>query len=311
MLPKAVKIVEVGARDGLQNEARMLSVGERVELIRLLGESGLRAIEVGSFTPAKWSPQMVGSGEVLAGVLAGEAGRASGGDGGGVAYPVLVPNMRGLEDALAAGAREVAVFAAASEGFSRANLNCDIETSLARFGEVAGRARGEGVAVRGYVSCVLGCPVEGEVAVEAVVRVCGELVEMGCYEVSLGDTIGVGTPGKVGALIERVGAEVGREKLAVHFHDTYGQALANIYAALQLGIATVDASVAGLGGCPHAPGASGNVATEDVVYMLDGLGIRSGVDMGKLLRAGEYACGKLGRGSGSKVGVALGKKTDC
>ncbi len=294
MLPPYVKIVEVGARDGLQNEARALSVASRVEFIRLLGETGVRAIEVGSFTSAKRVPQMVGSGEVLKSIQRNN----------GVGYPVLVPNLRGLEDACAAGATEIAVFAAASETFSQHNLRCDIAASLERFAVVIERAHAADIRVRGYVSCALGCPYQGAVPSAEVARVAALLYNFGCYEISLGDTIGVGTPRQAQAMLERVAADIPLEKLAVHFHDTYGQALANIYAVLQLGVQVVDSSVAGLGGCPYAPGASGNVATEDVAYLLHGLGLHSGINMPQLLRAGDYICKQLGRRNHSKVAAA-------
>lgn len=295
MLPQEVTIIEVGPRDGLQNESRMLSVEARVELIRLLGEAGLRSIEVGSFTSARWIPQMAGSDKVLKSVKRIQ----------GVCYPVLVPNLRGLEDAMQSGATEIAVFAAASETFSEKNINCGIDESIVRIKAVTQRALGHGIAVRGYVSCVLGCPYQGEVSFDEVARVSMLLREFGCYEISLGDTIGVGTPSKAQAMVERVAQTIPLEMVAVHFHDTYGQALANIYAVLQLGVRVVDSSIAGLGGCPFAAGASGNVATEDVVYMLDGMGIGHGVSLPKLLLAGEYACAQLGRANHSKAAVAL------
>lgn len=295
MLPQRVTIVEVGPRDGLQNEARTLSVAARVELIRLLGAAGLQSIEVGSFTSAKRVPQMAGSGEVLKSIRRIE----------GVSYPVLVPNLRGLEDAMQSGATEIAVFAAASETFSQKNINCGIDESIERFTGVAGRALAGGIKVRGYVSCALGCPYQGEVPIAEVARVSALLHDLGCYEISLGDTIGVGTPGKAVAMIECVAANIPLEKLAAHFHDTYGQALANIHAVLQLGVAVIDSAVAGLGGCPYAEGASGNVATEDVVYMLDGMGVHTGVEIDKLLRAGEYICAQLGRNNHSKAATAL------
>ena len=298
MLPQRVRIVEVGPRDGLQNEARTLPVAARVELIRLLGEAGLKSIEAGSFTSAKWVPQMACSGEVLKSIHRVE----------GVSYPVLVPNLRGLEDALEAGATEVAVFAAASETFSRKNINCGVDESIERFAGVVERALAAGVKVRGYVSCVLGCPYQGEVSLDEVARVSGLLHELGCYEISLGDTIGVGTPGKARAMVERVAQDIPVAQLAAHFHDTYGQALANIYGVLQLGVRVVDSAIAGLGGCPYAKGASGNVATEDVVYMLDGMGIHSGVLLDKLLPAGDYICEQLGRGNNSKVAAALSRQ---
>ncbi|MGI9310609.1 MAG: hydroxymethylglutaryl-CoA lyase [bacterium] len=299
MLPQRVTIVEVGPRDGLQNEARILPVAARVELIRLLGAAGLRIIEAGSFVSPKRVPQMVGSGDVLR-ALDSRAG---------VRYPVLTPNLRGLEDAIAAGATEVAVFAAASEAFSQRNINCSIAESIARFAEVAARASSAGVAMRGYVSCALGCPYQGAVPPDEVARVAAMLRELGCDEISLGDTIGVGTPRKAAEMIARVAEDVALERLAVHFHDTYGQALANLYAALQCGVRVVDSAIAGLGGCPYAAGASGNVATEDVVYLLDGLGIDSGVDLRELLRASDYACAQLGCDNRSKAARALSRRT--
>jgi hydroxymethylglutaryl-CoA lyase len=297
-LPDRVKMVEVGPRDGLQNEPRAVSAAVRIELIERLADAGLTAIEAGSFVSPKWVPQMADTDKVLAGLRR----RA------GVSYPVLVPNMKGLEGALSAGASEVAVFAAASETFSKRNINCAIDESLDRFAEVARAARAHAVPVRGYISCVLGCPYEGDVAAETVARVAVRLVEIGCYEISLGDTIGVGTPGKAQAMIETVAARVPVGKLAVHFHDTYGQALANILAALEKGVACVDSAVAGLGGCPYAPGASGNVASEDVLYMLDGLGIRTGVNLSKLAAAGRFISETLGREPASRVARALAAK---
>lgn len=285
MIPREVKLVEVGPRDGLQNEPRPLDAAAKIALIERLAESGLRVVESGSFVSPKWVPQMADTDKVMAGIRRKP----------GVSYPVLVPNMKGLDGALAAKADEIAVFGAASESFSRKNINCSIAESLERFAPVVDRARAAGVRVRGYVSCVLGCPYEGAVAPAAVAGVSAKLFAMGCYEVSLGDTIGVGTPGAAQAMVEAVAAAVPRERLAVHFHDTWGQALANILACLERGIATVDSAVAGLGGCPYAKGASGNVATEDVLYMLDGLGVRTGVDFGQLAAAGRFVCEKLGR----------------
>jgi hydroxymethylglutaryl-CoA lyase len=299
-LPNRVRMVEVGPRDGLQNEPRMVSPAVRIELIERLADAGLTAIEAGSFVSPKWVPQMADTDKVLAGLRRRE----------GVSYSVLTPNLKGLEGALAAGASEAAVFAAASETFSKRYINCSIDESLDRFAEVAQTARARAVPVRGYISCVLGCPYEGEVTAEAVARVAIRLVEVGCYEISLGDTIGVGTPGKAQAMIETVAARVPVGKLAVHFHDTYGQALANVLAALEKGVACVDSAVAGLGGCPYAPGASGNVASEDVLYMLDGLGVRTDVDLDKLAGAGRYISDTLGREPASKVARALaGKKS--
>jgi isopropylmalate/homocitrate/citramalate synthase len=297
-LPQKVRIVEVGPRDGLQNEAGVVPAAVKIELIHRLAAAGLPAVEATAFVSPKWIPQMADNAEVMAGIRLKP----------GVAYPVLVPNLKGFEAALAAGAGEVAVFGAASEAFSRKNINCSIAESLARFAPVMQAAQRHGVRVRGYVSCVAGCPYQGTVEPAAVAAVAAELARMGCYEISLGDTIGVGTPGRIQAMLAAVAAAVPMEKLAVHFHDTYGQALANIYAALELGVATVDSSVAGLGGCPYAKGASGNVATEDVVYMLDGLGIETGVDLDLLFEAGRYICAALGREPGSKVARAMAAK---
>jgi hydroxymethylglutaryl-CoA lyase len=294
-LPKRVKLVEVGPRDGLQNEAQAVPVEVRIDLIERLAGAGLSAIETGAFVSARKVPQMADTASVLAGL---ERRR-------GVRYPVLVPNLRGLEAALAAGAREIAVFAAASETFSRRNINASIAESLERYREICNRARREGIPVRGYVSCVLGCPFEGPVAPAAVRDVAAALLTMGCEEVSLGDTIGIGTPGRTREMIEIVRKEVPVRQIACHFHDTYGQALANILAALEMGVAVFDSSVAGLGGCPFAPGAAGNVASEDLLYMLDGLGVETGVDMTKLAAAGKFICDYLGRPTGSKVAQAM------
>ncbi len=294
-LPERVRIVEVGPRDGLQNEATPVDVATRIGLIDRLTAAGLPAIESGSFVSPKWVPQMADTDAVLAGITRRD----------GVDYPVLVPNMRGLEAALAAGVGEVAVFGAASESFSRKNINCSIAESLERFRPVCDAAIRQGLRVRGYVSCVLGCPYEGEIAPRAVATVARALADMGCYEVSLGDTVGTGTPGKARAMIEAVAAELPVGMLAAHFHDTYGQALANLYAVLQLGVATVDSSVIGLGGCPYAAGASGNVATEDVLYLLDGLDIETGVDMDALLAAGRFIGEHLGRTPSGRVARAL------
>jgi len=294
-LPFRVKIVEVGARDGLQNEAQVVPTAVKVSLIGRLAAAGLTTIEAGAFVHPKRVPQMADTAEVLAGL----ARRP------GIRYPVLVPNETGMARALAAGAEEVAVFAAASESFSQHNINCSIDESLARFAPVMETAAAQGVPVRGYVSCVLGCPYEGEISSARVAEVSERLVGMGCYEISLGDTIGVGTPGKARVMMESVAARVPLGQLAVHFHDTYGQALANIHACLELGMATVDSSVAGLGGCPYAPGATGNVASEDVLYLLDGLGIATGVDLAKLAAAGRFISEHLGRPPASKVALAL------
>lgn len=293
--PENVKIVEVGPRDGLQNETRILSIEQRTKFIQSLASSGLRHIEAGSFISPKWLPQMSNT----AGVLSGLELDA------GIHYPVLVPNLRGMQDALVAGAREVAVFAAASETFSQKNINCSIGESMDRFTEVFALAQAHDIRVRGYVSCVLGCPYEGEIEVQQTAAVSRQLYELGCYEISLGDTIGAGTPLKTSTLIEAVAQKIGIENIAVHFHDTYGQALANIYAALQLGVHSIDSSVAGLGGCPYAEGASGNVASEDVVYMLNGMGISTGIDLEKLAACGRAICEQLGIPVRSRVSLAL------
>ena len=293
-LPKRVRMVEVGPRDGLQNEGTAIPAAVKIGLINRLSATGLATIEATSFVSPKWVPQMADNVEVLSGIER----RA------GVSYPVLVPNLKGLEGALAAGVQEVAVFAAASESFSRKNINCSIAQSLERFQEVIAAAGRERVRVRGYLSCVLGCPYEGEIAPAAVASAAARLLEMGCYEISLGDTIGVGTPEKARAMVEAVAKRVPLERLAVHFHDTYGQALANILSVLEQGVSVVDSAVAGLGGCPYAAGASGNVASEDLLYMLDGLGIATGVDLARLIDAGNYISDFLGRPSGSKVARA-------
>jgi len=294
-LPRKVKVVEVGPRDGLQNEVETVPSAVRIALIEALADSGLTVVEAGAFVSPKWVPQMADS----AAVLKGLERRA------GVRYPVLVPNMTGYTAARAAGAQEIAVFGAASESFTRHNLNCSIAESLDRFAPVAAAARRDGLALRGYVSCVLGCPYEGAVDPAAVAAVAARLLALGCEEISLGDTIGVGTPGGAQAMIQAVTAAVPYDRLAVHFHDTYGQALANVLACLELGIATVDGAVAGLGGCPYAPGASGNLATEDLLYMLDGLGVETGVDLDALLAAGRLICDHLGRPPASRVARAL------
>ncbi|MBC2381142.1 hydroxymethylglutaryl-CoA lyase [Pseudomonas sp. WS 5106] len=290
-LPSHVRLVEVGPRDGLQNEAQPISVADKVRLVDALSAAGLSYIEVGSFVSPKWVPQMAGSAEVFAQIQRKP----------GVTYGALAPNLRGFEDALAAGVKEVAVFAAASEAFSQRNINCSISESLERFAPIMAAAKRHGISVRGYVSCVLGCPYEGEIAPEQVAAVARELYAMGCYEVSLGDTIGTGTAGATRRLFEVVGAQVPRDKLAGHFHDTYGQAVANIYASLLEGINVFDSSIAGLGGCPYAKGASGNVATEDVLYLLNGLGIETGIDLEALIGAGQQISSVLGRPSGSRV----------
>jgi isopropylmalate/homocitrate/citramalate synthase len=295
-LPGRVKMVEVGPRDGLQNEPATVLPATRIELIDRLSAAGLPVIEAGSFVSPKWVPQMADTDAVLAGIDRRPE----------VGYPVLVPNMKGFEAARAAGAEEIAVFGAASESFTKRNINCSIAESLTRFTPVVAAARDDGIRVRGYVSCVLGCPYEGEIALPAVAEVAGRLYEMGCYEVSLGDTIGIGTPRRAQAMVEAVAGRVPVAHLALHFHDTYGQALANVLACLELGIATVDSSVAGLGGCPFARGASGNLASEDLLYMLDGLEIETGVDLDVLLAAGRFITDHLGRRPQSKVSLAFG-----
>lgn len=295
-LPKFVRMVEVGPRDGLQNEKSMVPTAVKVELVNRLSDAGLSVVEAASFVSPKWVPQMGDSADVLAGI----ARRP------GVRYAALTPNLKGLEGALAAKADEVAVFGAASESFSQKNINCSIAESLDRFAPVMEQAKAAGVPVRGYVSCVLGCPYEGEIAPKAVADVAERLFAMGCYEISLGDTIGTGTPTKAQLMLAAVAERVPVEKIAVHFHDTYGQALANILAALQMGVAVVDSSVAGLGGCPYAKGASGNVASEDVLYMLNGLGIETGVDLDKLIAAGAFISDAIGRPTASKVARARG-----
>lgn len=292
--PNKIKIVEVGPRDGLQNEVAV-SLEDKVTLINNLSAAGLSVIESGSFVSPKWVPQMAGSAEVLQRI-----DRKN-----GVTYPALTPNLKGYELAKAAGVTEVAIFGAASESFSQKNINCSIAESLARFAPIMAEAKKDNIKVRGYVSCVLGCPYEGDIDVSNVVKVAQTLYQMGCYEISLGDTIGVGTPLKAQAMLKAVAEVVPMAHLAVHFHDTYGQALANIYACIELGVTTIDAAVAGLGGCPYAKGASGNVATEDVLYLLDGLGIAHGVDLARCVAAGKEICHALGKRPQSKVANAL------
>ena len=291
----AVRLVEVGARDGLQNEARCLPVDTRVALVERLADCGLRTIEAGAFVSPRWVPQMAGSDDVLRQV----SPRA------GVTYTALVPNLQGLDMALAAGCREVAVFAAASEAFSQKNINCSIAQSLERFEPVLAKAFEAGVAVRGYVSCVLGCPFTGAVPVAQVVAVTQALYAMGCYEISLGDTIGTGTPGATRRLIEACAGEVPISALAGHFHDTYGMAVANVQAAWQAGVRVFDSSVSGLGGCPYSPGATGNVATEELVYLFEGQGIATGVDLAKLIEVGVFIDSQLQRSGESRVAKAL------
>jgi len=297
-LPTKVKIVEVGPRDGLQNE-KPVSLQAKVDLVNALSEAGLPVIETGSFVSPKWVPQMADSRAVFDAITRNKK----------VNYAALTPNVKGLEAAIAAGVSEVAVFGAASESFSQKNINCSIDESLARFEPLMQMAKEHGLPVRGYVSCVLGCPYEGEIEVAKVAQVAKKLFDMGCYEISLGDTVGVGTPLAAKVMLEAVLSVIPVDKVAVHFHDTYGQALANIFSALQLGISTVDSAVSGLGGCPYAKGASGNVATEELVYMLNGLGIEHGVDLGKLAAAGWAISDALERSPNSKVSVAL--KAQC
>jgi hydroxymethylglutaryl-CoA lyase len=297
-LPKRVKLVEVGPRDGLQNEAAPVSTEVKVELIHRLQDAGLSVIEATAFVSPKWVPQMADNAQVMAAIRRKP----------GVSYPVLVPNRKGLEGALAAKADEVVVFGAATESFSKRNTNCTIAEGLARFAEVAKEALAHGLKVRGDISVCLGCPYEGEVRPEAVVNVARELDAMGCYEITVCDTIGTGTAGKTRAAYEAVMKYIPAARLAGHFHDTYGQAVTNIFAALECGVPTFDSSVAGLGGCPYAKGATGNVATEDVLYLLDGLGIETGVDIEKLISAGDYICGVLGRPTHSKAARALAAK---
>lgn len=296
--PKHVKIVEVGPRDGLQNESTTVPAEIKVQLVEKLAAAGLSAIEVGAFVSPKWVPQMATSAEVFTRVNKQP----------NVSYPMLVPNLKGLELALAAGVEEIALFAAATETFSQKNTNCSIAESIECFNEVIDHAQAAGVKIRGYVSCVLGCPYEGEVSFDTVSMITQKLFDKGCYEVSLGDTIGVGTAGQAQELVDVLTKHVPVQQLAAHFHDTYGQALANIHAVMQCGIAVIDSSIAGLGGCPYAKGATGNVATEDVVYMLDGMGIETGIDMDKLLEAGRFISDFLGREPVSRAATALLRK---
>jgi len=292
--PGSVRIVEVGARDGLQNEKTIVAAAVKIELIDRLSATGLRTIEATSFVSPKWIPQLADAAEVFAAIEKKP----------GVAYPVLVPNLQGYERAREVGATDIAVFTAASEAFNRKNINASIDESIERFIPVIERARADGVSVRGYVSTVLGCPYQGDVPLSDVVRVARRLHELGCYEISLGDTIGIGTPAKARAMLRAVAAEVPMSALAVHFHDTRGQALANILACLEEGVAVVDSSVSGTGGCPYAKGATGNVATEDVVYMLEGMGIATGVDLPKLIDTGLWLSTQLGHETSSKVARA-------
>jgi len=294
-MPSQIRIVEVGPRDGLQNEKTIIATADKIALIDRLSATGLRSIEATSFVSPKWVPQLADAAEVYSGITRKP----------GISYPVLVPNEQGYERARSVGVSEIAVFTAASEEFNRRNINAGIDESLARFAPVMERAKADGVKVRGYVSTVLGCPYQGEVPVADVVRVARMLHGMGCYEVSLGDTIGVGTPAKARAMLRAVAGEVPIAALAIHFHDTYGQALSNILACLEEGVAVIDAAVSGAGGCPYAKGASGNVASEDVVYMLHGLGIGTGIDLDALAETGRWLAALLGRETGSKAGKAL------
>ncbi len=291
-MSRRIEVVEVGPRDGLQNEKGVIPAADKIRFIDMLSETGLRTIEATSFVSPKWVPQLADAEEVFKGIKRKP----------GVAYPVLVPNEKGMERALAAGVTEIAVFTAASESFNQKNINASIAESIERFKPVMAMAAKAGVKVRGYISTVIGCPYEGAIKPEAVAKVAKELAALGCYEISLGDTIGVGTPVKAQAMLKAAAAEVPMSKLAVHFHDTYGQALANIHACLELGVAVVDSSTSGLGGCPYAKGATGNVATEDVLFMLTGMGIETGVDMIKLLAAGSFISGVLSRSPESKLG---------
>lgn len=294
-ISKFVKIVEVGPRDGLQNEKAVIPTHIKVELIKRLADAGLMVVEATSFVSPKWVPQLADAKDVMASVRSLK----------GAQFPVLTPNLRGFEAAVAAGAKEVAIFASASEDFSRVNINCSIQDSLTRYEDVMHAAKKHSLPVRGYVSCVIACPVEGPICPSKVAFVARKLLDMGCYEISLGDTIGSGTPGNVYPMLKAVMEVVPVEKLAVHFHDTYGQALANIFMALQMGIKVVDSSVAGLGGCPYAKGATGNVATEDVLYMLSGMGVETKVDLNKVISTGDFICQQLGRQNTSKIAVAL------
>lgn len=294
--PSKVKIVEVGPRDGLQNEVKSISTDIKIEFINHLSETGLSVIEATSFVSPKWIPQLADNAEVYAGISKKQ----------GISYPVLIPNLTGFESALAVGVKEIAVFTTPSETFSKKNTNCSVVESMQRISDIVAAAKKEKIRVRAYLSCVLGCPYEGEMAPEKVATLAGKLLKLGCYEISLGDTIGVGTPLKVKRLLTAVAKQVPLKQLAVHFHDTYGQAIANIYASLEFGISVIDSAVAGLGGCPYAKGASGNVATEDVLYLLNGMQIETGVDIKKMIEVGKFITKHLDRKPQSKVSVAFG-----
>ena len=294
-LPSRVRIVEVGPRDGLQNEKQLIDVDTKVALINCLADAGFTDIEAGSFVNPKWVPQMADSEAVFKKINRRD----------NVSYAALTPNIKGFERAIEAKATEVAIFASASESFSQKNINCSIAESLERFEPVMQAAKAKNIRVRGYVSCVAGCPYEGDISANKVAEVAKALYDMGCYEISLGDTIGVGTPSLISTMINTVAAFIPIEKIAVHFHDTYGQAIANSYAALQLGVSVIDSSIAGLGGCPYAEGASGNVATEDVLYLLKGLNIETGINLSAAIAAGNFISARLGRENGSKVARAM------
>lgn len=295
-LPKQVKLVEVSPRDGLQNEAALVPTEIKIELINRLSNTGLKVIEVTSFVSPRWIPQMADNAEVFRGIIHHPE----------ISYPVLVPNLQGFNAALEAGAKEVSIFTAASETFTKKNINCSIAQSIERFHPVVEAAKANNMKIRGYISCALGCPYEGDISPNKVAEVAKTLFDLGCYEISLGDTIGVGTPKKAVQMVDRVAQEIPVESIAAHFHDTYGQSLANLYAVLQLGVSVIDSSVAGIGGCPYARGASGNVASEDVLYLLNGLNIETGVSLEKLMEAGQFISGYLGKPSGSKVALAKG-----
>lgn len=297
-LPNEVRIVEVGPRDGLQNEKQTIATETKIKLVELLVDAGLNYIEVGSFVNPKWVPQMADSREVFTGIARKQ----------NITYAALVPNLQGYERAISVNANEVAIFAAASEAFSQKNINCSIADSISRFDPLISTAKTQGIPVRGYISCVAGCPYSGDVNPQLVADIARDLYEMGCYEISLGDTIGVGTARQTKNIISAVANEIAIEHIAVHMHDTYGQALTNVYASLEMGIRVIDSSVAGLGGCPYAAGASGNLATEDLVYLLNGLGINHGVDLQSLIQAGNYISQSLGKPNQSKVAQAFNNK---